>query len=188
MQRGLTERSTFVLPLMESSLQRIGPDLPAGIIVGARGDHYFLHPEFHRDPEFRAFIARYQEATGEYPIYPVFHIAQALAALKGAYEKALADSDGAWPDTEQVVDAMEGLEFRGLGRPVSIRDDHQGIEDQMIGMTGRDPAYEFAIMDHMMIFPGALITTPAGMDSTAWLATLPESILEIPVHTYRHAE
>ena len=187
-QRGLTERSTFVLPLMESSLQRIGPDMPEGVIVGGRGDHYFLHPEFRHDAAFTAFVERYHAATGEYPIYPVFHIAQALAALQGAYERAIADNDGAWPEREQVVDAMEGLEFRGLGRTVTIRDDHQGVEDQMIGVTRRDPAYGFAVMDHMMIFPGAEITTPVGMDSTAWLETLPESILEIPVQTYRHAE
>ena len=187
-QRGLTERSTFVLPLMESSLQRIGPDMPEGVIVGGRGDHYFLHPEFRHEPDFQAFIERYKAETGEYPIYPVFHIAQALSALKGAYEKAIAANDGAWPGKEQVVDAMEGLEFRGLGRTVHIREDHQGVEDQMIGMTRHDPAYDFAVMDHMMIFPGSAITTPAGMESTAWLETLSDSILDLPVQTYRHAE
>ncbi len=187
-QRGLTERSTFVLPLLESSLQRIGPDLPEGVIVGGRGDHYFLHPEFRDDPGFAAFVTRYREATGEYPIYPVFHIAQALAALKGAYEKALAANAGVWPDREQVVDAMEGLEFRGLGRTVSIREDHQGIEDQLVGTTARDPAYDFAIIDHMMIFPGAELTTPPGMDSTTWLKALPDTILEVPVATYRHTQ
>jgi len=162
--------------------------MPEGVIVGGRGDHYFLHPEFRHDPEFRAFIERYKAETGEYPIYPVFHIAQALSALKGAYEKAIAANDGAWPGKEQVVDAMEGLEFRGLGRTVYIREDHQGVEDQMIGVTRRDPAYDFAVMDHMMIFPGSAITTPAGMDSTAWLETLSDSILDLPVQTYRHAE
>ena len=118
----------------------------------------------------------------------MFHIAQALSALKGAYEKAIAANDGAWPGKEQVVEAMEGLEFRGLGRTVHIREDHQGVEDQMIGVTRHDPAYDFAVMDHMMIFPGSAITTPAGMESTAWLKTLSDSILDLPVQTYRHAE
>jgi branched-chain amino acid transport system substrate-binding protein len=41
-QRGLTKSSLFVLPLAESSLERLGSALPGGVIVGARGDHYFL--------------------------------------------------------------------------------------------------------------------------------------------------
>ncbi len=185
-QRGLTERSTFVLPLMESSLQRMGTDMPEGVIVGARGDHYFLHPEFRNDPDFTAFVERYRADTGSYPIYPVFHVAQALAALKGAYEKALASNDGVWPDSSQVAEAMVGLEFRGLGRTVVIREDHQGIEDQLVGVTKRDPAYDFAVIDDMMIFPGSQITTPVGMDSTEWLESLSNSILDIPVATYSH--
>lgn len=187
-QRGLSERSTLVLPLVESSLQRIGKDMPEGVIAGGRGDHYFLHPEFSKDPEFQSFVERYREKTGEYPIYPVFHIAQALSALKGAYEKAIEAAGGAWPDREQVVDAMEGLEFRGLGRKVVIRKDHQGVEDQMLGTTRHDPAYDFAVMDNMMIFPGDQITTPVGMESTAWLETLTDAILDIPVDAYQHGQ
>jgi len=44
-QRGLLQQSAFVLGIGESSLQRLGKDLPEGLIVGARGDHWFLHPE-----------------------------------------------------------------------------------------------------------------------------------------------
>src|SRR6185369_14175291 len=43
-QRGLLQQSTFVLGIGESSIQRLGKDLPEGLIVGARGDHWFLHP------------------------------------------------------------------------------------------------------------------------------------------------
>ncbi|MFM2108890.1 MAG: hypothetical protein RLZZ513_1958, partial [Pseudomonadota bacterium] len=43
-QRGLMKSSLFVLPLAESSLERLGNALPEGVIVGARGDHFFLHP------------------------------------------------------------------------------------------------------------------------------------------------
>ena len=50
-QRGLIRTSTWVLPLGESSLERVGKALPDGVIVGMRGDHYFLHPELKDDPE-----------------------------------------------------------------------------------------------------------------------------------------
>jgi branched-chain amino acid transport system substrate-binding protein len=131
-QRGLMQQSTFVLPLAESSLQRLGKELPEGVIVGGRGDHYFLHPEYKDDPEFQEFMQEFRDRTGAWPIYPVFHMAQALNALQAAYEKAIEAGGGEWPDTEAVVDAMEGLEFRGLSRPVKIREDHQGLEDQML--------------------------------------------------------
>ncbi|MEM8664407.1 MAG: ABC transporter substrate-binding protein, partial [Pseudomonadota bacterium] len=101
-QRGLTRSSTFVLPLAESSLQRLSGALPDGHIVGARGDHYFLHPEKRDDEAFKAFVAEFKEKTGAYPIYPVFHVSQALSALKGAYEKAIEANGGEWPDTEMV--------------------------------------------------------------------------------------
>ena len=77
----------------------------------------------------------FRDRTGAWPIYPVFHMAQALRALQAAYEKALEAGNGEWPDTEALVDALEGLEFRGLSRPVKIREDHQGLEDQMLGTT-----------------------------------------------------
>ena len=186
-QRGLTNTSTFVLPLAESSLQRLGADLGEGHIVGARGDHYFLHPEKTDDAAFAAFVQAFHDKTGAYPIYPVFHMSQALAALKAAYEKAIAANGGEWPDHEMVVDAMEGLTFTGLGRPVTIRSDHQGVEDQLLGTTVRSDDYDFALLDNIMIFDGDAITTPVGQESKAWLQTLkPDFVDSVEVDTFKN--
>jgi branched-chain amino acid transport system substrate-binding protein len=185
-QRGLMQQSTFVLPLLESSLQRLGKDLPEGVIAGARGDHYFLHPEYKGDPEFQAFMQAFKDKTGAWPIYPVFHMAQALNALEAAYAKAIEAGGGAWPDTEALVDAMEGLEFRGLSRPVKIREDHQGLEDQMLGTTIHVDGYDFAVLDNMMIFPAEEITTPVGQVSEDWVQTLSPDMVDLEVKTYQH--
>jgi len=186
-QRGLTGMSTFVLPLAESSLQRLGKDLPEGVIVGGRGDHYFLHPEFRDNPAFQAFVTDFQAQTGAFPIYPVFHMAQALAALQQAYEIALENSED-WPDTEALVDAMEGIEFRGLTRPVRLREDHQGLEDQLLGTTMHSDDYDFAVLDNIMIFPAEAITTPVGEISEEWVGTLDPALLEMEVDTYQHGQ
>ncbi|MCY4236783.1 MAG: ABC transporter substrate-binding protein [Rhodospirillaceae bacterium] len=187
-QRGLTRTSTLVLPLAESSLQRLGKDLPAGHIVGARGDHYFLHPEKKKDPKFAAFMNAFKKKTGAYPIYPVFHISQALNALKAAYEKAIAANDGRWPNREQVVDAMAGLTFAGLGREVRIRKDGQGVEDQLLGTTIHVDGYNFALLDDMMMFDGDQITTPVGMKSIKWLSSLTRGFLrKVKVETFSHS-
>jgi branched-chain amino acid transport system substrate-binding protein len=187
-QRGLINTSTLVLPLGESSLERLGDALPAGHIVGARGDHYFLHPEKINDPAFVAFVDAFKEKTGDVPTYPVFHVSQALAALKGAYEKAIADNGGEWPSDEQVIDALEGLTFAVLGREVTIREDHQGVEDQLLGTTIRVDGYDFALLDNMMMFDGEPITTPVGQVSAEWLQTLtPAFIDSVQVDTFQHS-
>ena len=185
-RRGLMNRSTFVLPLAESSLQRLGKNIPEGVIVAGRGDHFFLHPEKKHDPDYMVFVNKFKDKTGAYPIYPVFHIAQALAALESAYEKAITANNGAWPDREQVVDAMKGLEFSGLGRPVKLRADNQGLEDQMVGMTRHVDDYDFAVMDKMMIFAAEDVTTPVGQISTEWVQTLSNDMLNLKTEAFSH--
>ena len=186
-QRGLTNTSTLVLPLAESSLERLGNALPPGHIVGGRGDHYFLHPEKKSDPAFAEFVEAFREKTGAYPIYPVFHMSQALNALKAAYEKAIEANGGEWPSREQVVDAMQGLKFQGLGREVQIRSDGQGIEAMLLGTTTKADGYDFAVLDNMMLFDGGQITTPVGEVSLEWLGTLDQDFLDsVKVESFSH--
>jgi branched-chain amino acid transport system substrate-binding protein len=188
-QRGLLQQSAFVLGIGESSIQRLGKDLPEGLIVGARGDHWFLHPEMKGDPAFKAFNEAFKAKTGSWPIYPVYHMQQAFSALQGAYEKAIKANDGKWPTREQVIDAAEGLEFKGWGRTVSLRpEDHQGLESQLVGTTKSAPGYDFKILDNMMIFEPKAITTPAGMKSVEWLKTLPPDFAKMSAPTFKYGE
>lgn len=173
-------QGTYVLPLGESSLERLGNALPAGVVIGARGDHYFLHPQYKDDPAFKDFVTRFHDKTGAYPIYPAFHMAQALAALQKAYDGAAKANGGQWPTKEQVLDAFRDMKFRGLTSEVSIRDDHQGLENQLIGTTVRVPDYPFAVLDKIAIYPGALVTTPVGQKSAEWLAKLNPAMVNDP--------
>ncbi|WMS43794.1 ABC transporter substrate-binding protein [Acuticoccus sp. MNP-M23] len=184
-QRGLMNTSTFVLPLAESSLERLGNALPAGHIVGGRGDHYFLHPERRDDEDFKAFMEEYTEKTGQVSVYPVFHASQAFAALEAAYEKAIADNDVEWPSEEQLLAAFEGLEFQGLGRSVTIREDHQGVEDQLLGTSAQNGDYPFATLSNIMIFDGDDLTTPVGENSVEWIGGLDASFADsVAVDTF----
>ncbi|MGM4905326.1 ABC transporter substrate-binding protein [Tardiphaga sp. 866_E4_N2_1] len=183
-QRGLFKNSQFVLPLAESSLERLGADLPEGVIVGGRGDHYFLHPEMKNDPKFKAFVDAFKAKTGRYPIYSVYHMAQAFAALEAVYAKAVPANGGKWPTKEQVAKTMPGLKFQAFGRPVEIRADGQGVEDQLIGTTRRVPAYPFAVLDQMTIFPASQLMPPVGQKSDAWIKTLTPAIINIKVDNF----
>lgn len=188
-QRGLAQSSTLVLPLAESSIQRLGGVLPDGAIVGGRGDHYFLHPEFKDNADFAAWVDAIKRETGDYPIYPAFHMSQAFAALQTAYADAVEKNGGAWPDREQVVDAMEGIEFQGFGRPVRLREDHQGIEAQLIGVAKTVDGYDFPIIDDMLIFDGATLMPPVGQSSLDWIGALEPTFVEaVRADSYAHSE
>lgn len=185
-QRGLFEQSKFILPLAESSLQRLGNDLPDGVMVGARGDHYFLHPEMKDNAAFKKFNDDFKAKTGEYPIYSVYHMVQAFAALEAVYKKAIAANNGEWPDKEQVVEAMRGLEFQGFGRPLKIRDDGQALEAQIMGTTATDAKYPFKIIDKMEIYDAANLTAPVGENSIEWIKGFDANRLKIDGTPYSH--
>jgi branched-chain amino acid transport system substrate-binding protein len=177
-QRGLIRTSTWVLPLAESSLERVGKALPDGVIVGMRGDHYFLHPEYVNDAKHKAFVEKYRAKTGQYPIYSAYHAAAALYAVTDAYKAAIKSAGGRWPNAEQVADAMRTLTFRGLTRPVTMREDGQGLEDQMLGVTRMTPAYPFPVIQGLTIYPGAMVQNPVGTKSPDWVKTLKPELLK----------
>lgn len=184
-QRGLMNSSTFVMPLAESSLERLGSSLPAGHIVGARGDHYFLHPERRDDEAFKSFVTKFKESTGSIPIYSVFHAAQALQALVAAYDKAIATNSVEWPSEDQLLAAFDGLEFQAYGRPITLREDNQGIEAQLMGTSVQGGDYPFATLENMMIFDGTQLLAPVGQTSTDWIKGLDASFIDkVEVATY----
>ncbi|MDQ1081953.1 ABC transporter substrate-binding protein [Pseudoroseomonas cervicalis] len=176
--RRLFERSTFVLPLAESSLERVGRALPAGHIIGARGDHWFLHPN-PRDPALLArFTENYRKRFNAWPIYSTHHMAQAVFAMKAGYEKAIAAKGGGWPNDAELAAAFKGLEFPSLTGRIRIREDGQGLEDQLIGTTLQTDKYPFPVMTDMVVFPAASVTAPVGQKSLDWLKTLTPAVLE----------
>jgi branched-chain amino acid transport system substrate-binding protein len=177
-QRGLfTQGALYVMPLLESSLERLGAAVPEGIIAGGRGDHYWAHPETRDDPKHKDFVAKFRAKTGAYPIYPTYHMAQALVGLKTGYEAAIQAGGGKWPGPEQVAEAMRKSTFKAYGREVKMREDGQGLEDQLLGITKRVPQFPFAVMDKMMLVPADLVTTPVGQQSPAWVKTISPAIL-----------
>ena len=179
-QRGLIKTSTWVLPLAESSLERVGKALPDGVIVGMRGDHYFLHPEFKDAAKHKAFVEKYRAKTNQYPIYSAYHAAAAVQAVADAYNAALKANAGNWPSTEQVADAMRKLKFSGQTRPVTMREDGQGLEDQMLGLSKMTADYPFPVIEGLTIYPGEMVQNPVGSKSPEWVKTLKVDLLKDP--------
>ena len=75
---------------------------------------------------------------------------------------------------------MRSLKFRGLTRPVTMREDGQGLEDQMLGVTKNTAAYPFAVIEGLTIFPGEMVQNPVGTKSPEWVKTLKPELLKDP--------
>ena len=179
-QRGVLKNSQFVLPLADSSLERLGNAVPPGVIVGFVGDGYFADPEFAKDPEASVFVQKFKAKTGAYPNFAVYHMVQALKAATGAYRQALADNKGQWPTTDQLAATLRKLEYRGLSRPIRLREDGQALQGQLYGVTRNDPAHPFPVAGQLMFYPADIVAAPVGEKSADWVKTIKPSLLDHP--------
>lgn len=171
-ERRLHERTTFVLPVAEASMAILGRTMPTGHIIGARGDHWNNHPSPKDPARFNRFVENYRRRYNEYPIYPCHHMAQAVAALQGAYTRAIAAKGGGWPNDQELAAAFRGLTFATPTSELTLREDGQGLEDQIVGLSSFNDRFPFAVPDRMMLYPAAEVSTPVGQKSADWLKTL----------------
>jgi branched-chain amino acid transport system substrate-binding protein len=63
---------------------------------------------------------------------------------------------------------------------VKIREDGQGLEDQLLGITRKTAAYDFQTLEKIVIYPADLITTPVGKKSPEWVKTLKPDLINHP--------
>ncbi len=166
--RGLPQRIPLVLTTGKSSLWRLGPKLPDGTIVEARGPHTF----FAHDSELNTwFHKNYVDRFKEPPIYPAYDLAQSLLGLKFAWEKAQAKKGGGRPTTEEVIAAFEGISFPTPSTTVqmALGNGHQGITDTAIGTYKFDKAEGKPELVDIVRYPAACVNPPADLNSVPWL-------------------
>ncbi len=175
--RELFTRSKVILALGESILQRVGTLLPDGVIVGVIGDGWWLSPDSQKNPQTKEFVETYRKRFNEYPVFPAFKMANTINAVKVVYDKALAETKGKWPTRDDLVAAAKNLKTETLTGTIELRDDNDGLVDQVIGMTTKDPGHPFPIMGDMVRYQASLVTPPVGVDPLAWIAKLNPSIL-----------
>ncbi len=108
-------------------------------------------------------------------------MAQAVSAMKAGIEKAVAAKNGGWPSDAELAAAFKGLEFPSPTASVRIREDGQGLENQLIGTTLHSDKYPFPVLTDMIVFPAESVTTPVGQKSADWLKTLtPDMVAKLP--------
>ncbi|WP_235907943.1 ABC transporter substrate-binding protein [Siccirubricoccus phaeus] len=180
-ERRLFDRSLFVLPVAEASLQILGRTFPAGHIIGARGDHWNNHPKPKDPARLAKFVESYRAKFNEYPIYPCHHMAQAISAMQAGYARAIAAKGGGWPNDAELAAAFRGLTFDTPTSTITLREDGQGLEDQIVGISHFTERFPFAVPKDMILFPAAMVATPVGQKSVEWMKGLKaEFLAQVP--------
>jgi len=168
--RRIYERSTLVLTTGDTVLPRLGQQIPPGVVVGARGPHGALAPNV---PLNRWFREVYTRRFNVRPVYPAYHMSQAILGVKHAYEKALAANRGVWPTKEQVAAALRGATFETPSGTIrmALGNGHQAVEGVAYGITSRyNSTTKEMELTRVLTLPAECVNPPEGMKSEEWIA------------------
>jgi branched-chain amino acid transport system substrate-binding protein len=167
--RGIYTHHQLVLTTGDTVLPRLGADMPPGVIVGGRGPHGALAPDNALN---RWFKTVYTERFGTRPVYPSYHMSQAIFGVKTAYERAIARVGG-WPTKEQVIAAFRGITFETPSGPIrmALGNGHQAIEPVAYGITGTfNTRTKERDLTRVLTFRAECVNPPEGMKSEDWIA------------------
>lgn len=168
--QGLFEKSTVLFSTGEHAIQDLGKDMPEGVILGARGPHYWKY-WIDTNPLNKKFVQDYYSTYGSYPNYPAYHMWQAIMAYVTAVEKAY-NILGKYPDVEDIIYSMEGHELYTPSGYLYIEKTHQAREPALFGYTKFTSQYDFAVLDGIKLIPADLVNPPPGVKTKDWIATL----------------
>jgi branched-chain amino acid transport system substrate-binding protein len=169
--RGLFEQSLVV---MTTGLLNQADILPKGAAFSGRGYH-LQYPDPDKNAGNREYLTSYKAKFNSMPDYQGTFMAQAFYGLKAAIEKAAKMKNGAWPTTEEIAAAMEGLEFDTPRGRVVVRKDHEAVHEAMWGLTSgqKHPAFGYPILDQFRVFPASDVTPPEGKKTVEWIESWP---------------
>lgn len=169
--RGLTHESLVVMNAADTALPRLGRSFPAGIAVGARGPHGTLAPHNRLNRWLiKAYRTRYHTA----PVYPVWHIAQALLGVKAAYEKAMRLHHTNSPSQAQVMSALSGLNFATPSGSIAMDlvGGHQASEGNAYGISaGFDASTGEVRLKDVKRYSPRCVDPPNGVTVARWIAS-----------------
>jgi branched-chain amino acid transport system substrate-binding protein len=164
--RTLFDVSRVILTTGETALARMGSRIPDGTIVGARGTHGMLAPQNELN---RWFHAAYQERYQRAPVFPAYHMVQAILGTKAAYEKAQKANGGKPPSQEQIIAAFEGLTWDTPSGAVrmALGKGHQAVQPIAYGTTKLvDGRVTLTNVKHYAV---DLVNPPEGINSEVWI-------------------
>ena len=151
-----------------------------------KDDMVKLYAAEFTEPELKELVTFYQTPVGKKSIQkmPVLMSKGAEIGQKRVQEhlpelqSAIQAKGGGWPNDGELADAFRGLTFDSPTSTITLREDGQGLEDQIVGLSSHGDRFPFAVPRDMVIFPAAMVSTPVGQKSVDWLKSLKPDILE----------
>src|SRR5690606_24070362 len=97
-------------------------------------------------------------------------MAQAVLAMKIAYDQAAQDADGK-PTAEQAAKALEGETFEAFGTTVAMAlgNGHQAVTEAAYGKFKYDKETGKATLVDIRYFPAECVNPPPGVTSVDWI-------------------
>jgi branched-chain amino acid transport system substrate-binding protein len=139
---------------------------PEGMILGYNS-LYFDAPG--ASPLLREFSRWHQERFKEWPNYESDHAYFTVMVFKAAAERAAKAAGGKWPSTEQIIDALTGLEVESLSGPRSYRADHIMECSYFQGVSTHKNKYDFVTIEPVEVMSTKQIQKPSGMGLYDWI-------------------
>jgi branched-chain amino acid transport system substrate-binding protein len=167
--RGLADKSKFVLTLGAETVDDLGEQAIVGSIMGARGPHgYFAKST----PLSDWFATEYKKAYGKVPALGSYAAAQSIFGIKAAYEKAAAGKADRLK-ADAIIAALRGSTFEtASGYPItmSLANGHQGIQATAYGTyAGWDKANNAAVVSNVTVYPAECVNPPDGTRAIDWI-------------------
>ena len=163
--RNLFKQSTVIFTAGETAMFRMADKIPDGTVLGARGTHGVLAPDNALNKWFRS---AFQDRFNVPPVYPSYHMVQAILGTKAAYEKAAAAAGGT-PTTEQIIAAFENLTFESASGTVrmALGKGHQAIQGSAYGTTKLVKGQ--LTITNVKHYPAERVNPPEGVKSEEWI-------------------
>lgn len=168
--RGLAQATQLILSTADTALPDLGPRFPNGIIVGARGPHGHLAPD--DNPLNTWFVREYRKAFGAQPVYPAYHMAQAIFGAKTAYELAMKRFKTTTPTERQWRLKLKGLVFDTPSGKIAMTRalGHQAIEGSAYGISaGYDANAKRVKLTKVIRYTPKCLTPPPGQLLYDWI-------------------
>jgi branched-chain amino acid transport system substrate-binding protein len=168
--RNLFKNRHVAIIAADHVFQPLGSRMPDNVIVGARGEN---GPFAVKSVINDWFANAYQkEFAGQIPSQSPYRMAQAILGLKLAVEKAMAANGGKKPTSDQIADALTGLEWDAPSGHIkmALGNGHQAIQANAIGLTKWDPVTKRVTVVDVERFPAECVNPPPNIKSEEWIA------------------
>jgi branched-chain amino acid transport system substrate-binding protein len=139
---------------------------PEGMIVGYN-TMYFEDPKASR--LLKQFVKEHHEKYREWPAYESDHAYFTLVAYKAAVEKAAKAAGGKWPSTDQIIQALEGIEVESLQGMRRYREDHIMEASFYQGLATHKNKYDFITIDPVEVMTTRQVQKPSGVGLYDWI-------------------